>query len=134
MSNNDSTNKSEYFFKSVISIFKIIIIALMINIIIKAFLVRTYTVDSSSMETTLMVNDKVITEVVTKFFWEISPEVFQAPSLITFFSGKYIFFDLNFGARILFIQKYLITYSIVGFYNFKCKRMDFIFEGRIFSR
>jgi len=68
MSNNDSTNKSEYFFKSVISIFKIIIIALMINIIIKAFLVRTYTVDSSSMETTLMVNDKVITEVVTKFF------------------------------------------------------------------
>jgi len=69
------------------------------------------------------------------FFWEISPEVFQAPSLITFFSGKYIFSDLNFGARILFIQKYLITYSIVGFYNFiKCKRMDFIFEGRIFSR
>ncbi len=68
MSSNDSTSKSEYFFRSVISIFKIIIIALMINIIIKAFLVRTYTVDSSSMETTLMVNDKVITEVVTKFF------------------------------------------------------------------
>lgn len=70
MSNNDSTNNKEYFFKSVISIIKIIIIALMINIIIKAFLVRTYTVDSSSMETTLMVNDKVITEVVTKFFTE----------------------------------------------------------------
>ncbi len=70
MSSNDSTNKKEYFFKSVISIFKIVIIALMINIIIKAFLVRTYTVDSSSMETTLMVNDKVITEVVTKFFTE----------------------------------------------------------------
>ena len=68
MSSNDSTNSKDYFFKSVISIFKIIIIALMINIIIKAFLVRTYTVDSSSMETTLMVNDKVITEVVTKFF------------------------------------------------------------------
>ncbi len=68
MSSNDSTNKKEYFFKSVISILKIVIIALMINIIIKAFLVRTYTVDSSSMETTLMVNDKVITEVVTKFF------------------------------------------------------------------
>lgn len=70
MSNNASTNKKEYFFKSVISVIKIIIIALMINIIIKAFLVRTYTVDSSSMETTLMVNDKVITEVVTKFFTE----------------------------------------------------------------
>ncbi len=68
MSSNEGTNKSEYFFKSVISIFKIIIIALMINIIIKAFLVRTYTVDSSSMETTLMVNDKLITQVVTKFF------------------------------------------------------------------
>ncbi|KAF0091355.1 MAG: signal peptidase I [Fusobacteria bacterium] len=70
MSSNDSTNKKEYYFKSVISIIKIIIIALMINIIIKAFLVRTYTVDSSSMETTLMVNDKVITEVVTKYFTE----------------------------------------------------------------
>lgn len=70
MSNNASTNKKEYFLKSVISVIKIIIIALMINIIIKAFLVRTYTVDSSSMETTLMVNDKVITEVVTKFFVE----------------------------------------------------------------
>lgn len=70
MSSNESINKKEYFFKSVISILKIIIIALMINIIIKAFLVRTYTVDSSSMESTLMVNDKVITEVVTKYFTE----------------------------------------------------------------
>jgi signal peptidase I len=70
MSNSTSTSKKEYFLKSVISIIKIVIIALMINIIIKAFLVRTYTVDSSSMETTLMVNDKVITEVVTKFFTE----------------------------------------------------------------
>lgn len=68
MSNNIGTDKKYSFINSLKSIFKIIIIALMINIIIKAFLVRTYTVDSSSMETTLMVNDKVITEVVTKYF------------------------------------------------------------------
>lgn len=54
--------------KSIISLLKIVVIALLINIIIKCFLIRTYTVESGSMEKTLMVQDKVITEVISKYF------------------------------------------------------------------
>lgn len=56
------------FLRSVITFLKVIVIALMINLLIKGFLIRTYTVDSSSMQETLKVNDKVITEVISGYF------------------------------------------------------------------
>ncbi len=38
-----------------------------------------------------------------------------------------IYYDLNFEIK-NFIQKYFITCSMVGFYNFKRKRVDFILK------
>lgn len=62
----DTGNKS--ITKSIISLLKIVVIALLINILIKCFLIRTYTVESGSMEKTLMVQDKVMTQVISKYF------------------------------------------------------------------
>lgn len=53
-----------------IGILKVIVIALLINVLVKGFLIRTYTVDSSSMQQTLMVKDRVITEVISYYFTE----------------------------------------------------------------
>lgn len=65
-SNENNVNKPIR--KTIISLLKVILIALIINILIKSFLIRTYTVESGSMENTLMVQDKVITEVVSRYF------------------------------------------------------------------
>lgn len=64
----DNQGRKGSFLGTVITFLKVVVIALLINILIKSFLIRTYTVDSSSMQQTLMVNDKVITEVVTGYF------------------------------------------------------------------
>ena len=68
MDNNSGGGSKRTFLHSLITFMKVVVIALLLNIIIKGFLIRTYTVDSSSMQQTLLVNDKVITEVVTGFF------------------------------------------------------------------
>lgn len=54
--------------RGLVSILKIIVVALVINILVKAFILRPYTVVSGSMEPTLMVGDKVFAEVFTSFF------------------------------------------------------------------
>ena len=56
------------FLSTLITLLQIIAISLIINVAIKGFLVRPYTVISGSMEPTLMVNDKVFAEVVTGHF------------------------------------------------------------------
>lgn len=71
MEENQGTlkNKGENpILRSIVTFLKVIVIALLINILIKGFFIRTYTVDSSSMFPTLNVNDKVLTEVITRYF------------------------------------------------------------------
>ena len=68
MDYNENNQDKKPFRQKIISLLKIVIIALMINILIKGFLIRTYTVESGSMENTLMVQDRVVTEVVSRYF------------------------------------------------------------------
>lgn len=56
------------FLNNLIMLLQIIAIALIINVVIKAFFLRPYTIISGSMEPTLMVNDKVFAEVATGYF------------------------------------------------------------------
>ncbi len=68
MDYNENNQDKKPFRQKIISLLKIVIIALMINILIKGFLIRAYTVESGSMENTLMVQDRVVTEVVSRYF------------------------------------------------------------------
>lgn len=65
---DEHEGRKKTFLDTLITLLQIIAIALLINVAIKGFLVRPYTVISGSMEPTLMVNDKVFAEVVTGNF------------------------------------------------------------------
>ena len=64
----EEKKRKKSFLGNLIKIFQIITIALIINIAIRAFIIRPYIVTSSSMEPTLMVNDRVFAEVITNYF------------------------------------------------------------------